>query len=128
MEYDYRNTYYYKPELNGPGLTGNEYVVVAHPLLLAMALAVNVDRGDLLPLVNNAMNDLLNHPKDIFYKGTVWDLLYSGVELDCSGEGFEVTAACSEFDSGEYGQIRRLNETTFKFAMFGNVRIIQIPH
>lgn len=66
MEYDYRNTYYYKPELNGPGLTGNEYVVVAHPLLLAMALGINVDREDLLPLVNNAMNELLNHPKDNF--------------------------------------------------------------
>lgn len=121
MEYDYRNTYHYKPEQNGPGLTGNEIVTVAHPLILALLLAINVDRAELLPFIQTAMNGLLHNPTDIFFTGRVWDLLYDGIELDCSSDAFEVTAVCSEFDSGDYGEIRRFNETTFKFSLFGNV-------
>lgn len=34
MEYDYVNTIFFRPELSGPGLTGDEFVVLAHPLLL----------------------------------------------------------------------------------------------
>lgn len=41
IEYDYRNTYIYKPEQNGIGLTGNEIVTVAHPLILAMIYSIN---------------------------------------------------------------------------------------
>lgn len=124
MEYDYRNTYHYRPELNGPGLTGYEHIVVAHPLLLAMALSINVEREELLPFIRTAINGLLHEPKDIFYRGTVWDLLYGGIELNCASDAFEVTAVCSEFDSGDYGEIRRYNESMFKFAMFGNVSIL----
>lgn len=121
MEYDYRNTYQYKPEKNGPGLTGNEIVTVAHPLLLAMILSVNVDRPELLTFIQTAVNGLLHNPQDIFFTGRIWDLLYDGVVLDCSSEDFEVNAVCSEFDSGDYAEIRRINETAFSFSMFGNV-------
>lgn len=96
-------------------------MLVAHPLILAMILSINVDRPELLPFIQTAMNGLLNNPKDFFFTGRVWDLLYDGIDLDCSSDTFEVTAVCSEFDSGDYGEIRRINETTFKFALFGNV-------
>lgn len=121
MEYDYRNTYYYKPENNGPGLTGNEYVITAHPLLLAMIMAVHVEREELLPFIQAAIKGLLHDPKDIFFRGRAWDLFYDGIDLDCSSDAFEVTAVCSEFDSGDYKEIRRINETAFNFSMFGNV-------
>lgn len=121
MEYDYRNTYIYHPEKNGPGLTGDEIVTVAHPLILGMFLSINVDRPELLSFVQAAVNGMLHNPKDIFYTGKLWDLLYDGIILDCSSDSFEVTAVCSEFDSGDYREIRRINETAFKFSLFGNV-------
>lgn len=121
MEYEYRNTYYYKPELSGPGLTGNEIVTVAHPLILAMVLSLNVDRPELLGFAKTAIEGILHDPEDIFFTGRLWDLLYDGIYLDCSSDIFEVTAVCSEFDSGDYGEIRRVNETTFNFSLFGNV-------
>lgn len=34
MEYDYVNTIYFRPDLSGIGLTGDEFVVLAHPLIL----------------------------------------------------------------------------------------------
>lgn len=121
MEYEYRNKYYFKPEKSGPGLTGDEIVTVAHPLLLAMALSISVDRQELLPFISAAINGLLHNPTDIFYTGRLWNLLYDGIDLDCSSDDFEVTAACSEFDSGDYKEIRRYNETAFRFSMLGSV-------
>lgn len=121
MEYEYRNTYFYRPEKNGPGLTGDEFVVTAHPLILAMALSLNVDRKDLVGLAYTAMNGLLNNPKDIFYRGRLWDLLYDGIDLDCSSQGFEVSAVCSEFSGGDYNEIRPINDTFYSFSLFGNV-------
>lgn len=121
IEYEYRNTYIYRPEKNGPGLTGNEFVIMAHPLILAMALSVNVDREELVPFVKAAMDGLLHNPKDIFFRGRVWDLLYDGIELDCSSDEFEVTAVCSEFGGGDYKEIRQINDTAYSFSMFGNV-------
>lgn len=121
IEYDFRKTYQYKPEKNGPGLTGNEIVTVANPLLLSVILAINTDRQDLLSFIHKAANGVLHNPQDIFFTGRLWDLLYDGIILDCSSDEFEVTAACSEFDSGDYGEIRRINETAFSFSLFGNV-------
>lgn len=128
IEYDYRNTYQYKPERNGPGLTGDEIVTVAHPLLLSMFLSVNVDRPELLAFMQTAVNGLLHNPQDIFFTGRLWDLLYDGIVLDCSSEDFEVNAVCSEFDSGDYAEIQRINETAFSFSMFGNVRFIHLKN
>ncbi|XP_055299434.1 sensory neuron membrane protein 1-like [Sitodiplosis mosellana] len=118
--YEFRKTYQYKPEKNGPGLTGEEIVTVANPLLLSVILAINTDRPDLLSFIHKAANGVLHNPQDIFYTGRLWDLLYDGIVLDCSSDQFEVTAACSEFDSGDYGEIRRINDTAFLFSMFGN--------
>lgn len=79
VEYDYRNTYLYKPEKNGAGLTGDEIVTVAHPLLLTVMLAINVQNRDLLPFLDRAMNAILHKPIDIFFTGRLWDLLYDGM-------------------------------------------------
>lgn len=121
MEYEYRNTYIYRPDKNGPGLTGDEMVVMAHPLILAMALSLNVDRKDLVGIASKAMKKLLHNPKDIFYRGRLWDLLYDGIELDCSSDEFEVTAVCSEFSGGDYKEIQPINDTAYSFSLFGNV-------
>lgn len=121
IEYDYRNKYFFRPDKSGPGLTGNEYVVMPHPLILGMALAVNVDREDLLPFIRAAMDGLLHHPKDMFYRGRLWDILYDGIVLDCSSEDFEVTALCSEFSGGDIKEVKPLNETAYVFSLFGNV-------
>lgn len=44
IEYDYVNTFIYRPEKNGPGLTGDEIVTIAHPMIMGMILAINVER------------------------------------------------------------------------------------
>lgn len=125
MEYDFIKTYQYKPEKNGNGLTGEEFVTIAHPLILSPMLAVNVDRRDLLQILQTAIKELLHESQDIFFTGRLWDLLYDGIILDCSSDSFESKAACDLFGSGDYKEFRRINETAFSFSMFGNVNIFK---
>lgn len=126
MEYDFRNTYQYKPERNGPGLTGNEFVTVAHPFLLSTIMLIKLERPQLLDFIHRALNGILHDPQDIFFTGRLWDFLYDGVPLDCSSDGIEVIGACSEFENGVAAEVGPFNETTFKFAMFGTVTIYAI--
>lgn len=121
IEYEFRSTRFYKPERNGPGLTGDEIVTVAHPFLLSTILLIHIDRPDLIDFIQRALNKIMDNPQDIFFTGRLWDLLYDGIFLDCTANDFEVTATCSEFDGGVAAEIRRFNETAFKFSMFGNV-------
>lgn len=87
MEYDYVNTIYFRPDLSAPGLTGDEFVVLAHPLILGMAMSIKRERPELLEFISNAINGLFRDPKNIFFSGRLFDLLFDGIYLDCSSEG-----------------------------------------
>lgn len=126
MEYDFKNTYHFKPENSGPGLTGDEIVTMAHPFLLSTILLIQIERPELLDFIYKSINGLLHKPQDIFFTGRLWDILYDGIDIDCSSHEIEVVAACSELDSGDYKEVQRFNETTFKFSMFGSVNIQRI--
>lgn len=121
LEYSYKNTFIYDPSKNGPGLTGEESITLIHPLILGMALGVNVDRQELLPFIANAINGILQAPTDPFFTGRVMDILFDGVPIDCRSDEFEVAAACGEFSTGEYKAIQPYNETFYKFSLFGGV-------
>lgn len=121
LEYSYKNIFIYDPSKNGPGLTGEEMITLVHPLILGMALSVNVDRQELLPFITNAIKGILQAPTDPFWTGRVMDILFDGVPLDCRSDDFEVAAACGEFSTGEYKAIQPFNETFYKFSLFGGV-------
>lgn len=121
LEYSYKNTFIYNPAKNGPGLTGDEVVTLVHPLILGMALSINVDRPELLPFIGNAINGIFGNPTDAFWTGRAMDILFGGIPLDCTSDAFEVAAACSEFSTGDYKSIQPLNETFYKFSLFGGV-------
>lgn len=121
LEYSYKNVFIYDPSKNGPGLTGEEIITMAHPLILGAALTMNVDRGEMLPLVNTAIKGVLPNQKSLFWSGRVMDMLFDGVPLDCTSDDFEVAGACAEFGSGEYKNISPVNESFFKISLFGGV-------
>lgn len=128
MEYDFVNTLIFRPDLSGDGLTGDEFVILPHPLLLGIALSINRDRPELLEFIKVAIAGLLRNPKDIFFTGRLWDILFDGVILDCSLEDYEVSAVCSEFSGGGYKEISYINETAFTFSLFGNVSLANVSY
>lgn len=126
MEYDYKNTWRFRPDLSGPGLTGDEYFVMTHPLITGMAMQIYQERQELLSFIGKIIDRVFMRPTDIFYKGTLWGILFDGITIDCSSTEFEVEAACLEFDSGDYKEFSRFNDTSMKFSLFGNVIFIKM--
>lgn len=90
MEYDYKNTWKFRPDLSGPGLTGDEYFVMTHPLITGIAMQIYQERQELLSFIGKVIDRVLMGPTDIFYKGTFWDILFDGIWIDCSSTEFEV--------------------------------------
>lgn len=124
IEYDYIRTYYFRPDKSA--YNGEETVIVPHPLILSMVFAVNVERKSLLELIYTAMRHILHDPKHMFFIGRPIDLFVNGILLDCSSNSFQVSGVCAEFDSGDYKEIKRFNETAFTFSLVGNVRFFML--
>lgn len=124
LEYNYKNTFIFRQELSGPGLTGQEILTLPHPMILGIGLTVNVDRKEILSLIPEVIDEMFHKPKDIFWTGPAMDMLFNGIPLDCSGESFSTAAACGEFESGEIKSIQYFNETAFKFSLFGGVKTV----
>lgn len=121
LEYSYQNTFLYDPTKNGPGLTGDEIVTIAHPLILGIALTINADRPEMLPFVDKVIKGVLPDQKSFLWTGRAMDILFNGIPLDCRSDDFEVAGACAEFSSGTHKNIQPVNETFYKFSLFSGV-------
>lgn len=85
---------------------------------MGMLLAVNVDKKPFLPTVEDAIKKLFPTP-DIFYTGRVMDLLYNGIDVDCSSDDAVVMAICMEFDSQK--AFEKIDDHHYKFSLFAGV-------
>ncbi|KAJ6635575.1 Sensory neuron membrane protein 1 [Pseudolycoriella hygida] len=120
LTFNMKNTFIFRPDLS-KGLTGNEVITTVNSLIMGMALAVNVDKKPMLPLVSDAINGIFHNPKDAFWTGRVMDYLFDGIEIDCSSEEFAAKATCSIFATGEVKAVQPLREDFYKYSLFGAV-------
>lgn len=88
-----------------------------------MFLATNVDKQALLPMIDGVVKNLFHDPADAFYTGRVMDVLYDGVEIDCSAAADDkaMAAVCLSFDTNQ--ALRKTDDTHYKFSVFGGVSI-----
>lgn len=86
-----------------------------------MALAVNIDKKPMLPVAAKAIDQIFHEPVDPFWTGRVMDLLFDGVDVDCSSSHFEAKATCSVLGNGDVQAIRIISEDLLKFSMLGGV-------
>ena len=47
------------------------------------------------------------------------DLLFNGVDIDCSSQAFGAKAVCTAFDDAD--QLERIDDDTFRFSFFASV-------
>lgn len=47
------------------------------------------------------------------------DLLFDGIDIDCSSQEFQAKAVCTAFDDAP--QLARVDDDTFKFSFFASV-------
>lgn len=89
-----------------------------------MFLAINVDKQPMLPMVEGALNNLFHNPADAFFSGRIMDLLYDGVEVDCSADDNTVKAICMNFDAEK--AFRKIDDTHYAFSLFAGVSVREI--
>lgn len=82
-------------------------------------MAINVDKQAMLPTVQQVVNNLFHNPADAFYTGKVMDLLFDGVEVDCSSDDKATMAICLNFEDAN--AFRKIDETHLAFSLFGGV-------
>lgn len=87
-----------------------------------MALSVNVDRAPMLPLISKAINFIFHEPSTVFWTGKAMDMMFNGIELDCTSTDFNSKATCSVFESGEIKAIQHTDvDEILKFSLFNGV-------
>lgn len=92
-------------------------------VLFAMALGVNVDREPMLDLIASAIDIMFHEPADIFWTGKVMDVMFNGIDVDCTSENFNAKAVCTVFEGGEEKAItpHPQKEKYYQFSFFGSV-------
>lgn len=70
-----------------------------------------------------AIKAMFHNPSDAFWTGRAMDLIFDGIDIDCSSKDPLVRIACKEIDRNGGATIMRANETTFKFSMLGGVSV-----
>ncbi|XP_031624944.1 sensory neuron membrane protein 1-like [Contarinia nasturtii] len=120
LKYHYKNTFIFRPDLSGDGLTGNEIITMPHPLITTMFMTLNVDKKPMIPMTATAIDAIFHNPKDMFWTGRVMDVLFDGIPIDCStaDETMAAKAVCGVFSSGAVAAVQPHNDTFFKFSLF----------
>lgn len=121
LTYHFKNTFIFRPDLSGQGLTGNEIITMPHALLSGLLLTINIDKKPMLPLITKSVDRIFQNPVDIFWQGRVMDILFDGIPVDCSSDSFEAQAVCSVFSTGDVKAVKPLNDTHYKFSLFASV-------
>lgn len=86
-------------------------------------MSVNKDRAAMLPLVSKGINTIFHEPTTVFWTGKVMDILFHGIDVDCTSHNFNSKAICSVFADGEVESVTRKEGEPgiYKFSLLGNV-------
>lgn len=89
-------------------------------VIAGVLLAANIDKPVMLPRVENGLKNLLHNPSDAFYTGRAMDLLFDGIQIDCTNKEPFSAAICSNLEDQPL-QVQRVDENHLQFSLFGNV-------
>ncbi|CAH1124067.1 unnamed protein product [Ceutorhynchus assimilis] len=101
-------------------LKEDDYVTIIHPVLVGMVSRVLRDSPVFLSIVNQSLAYIFNNPKSIFLTGKVKDILFDGIELNCTSKEFPPTAICSQMKTQVPGiKFKKGNDNVFLFSLLG---------
>ncbi len=72
-----------------------------------------------------AIKEIYHDPKTIFWTGKVMDLLFNGIDVDCTSDDFNSKATCAVFESGEIKAVMPKDdvEDFYQFSIFKSVTL-----
>ncbi|XP_039956690.1 sensory neuron membrane protein 1-like [Bactrocera tryoni] len=115
VAYNMRNTFIFRPDL---GLSGEDLIVMPHPLVQIMAIAVKRDKEALINMISEGLQALFK-PTTPFVRAPFMDIFFRGIDVDCSIDHFAAKAICLNFHTGAIKGAEKVNATHFKFSLLG---------
>lgn len=94
-------------------------------VIVGIGLAVHYEHQQFMHVAIAAIKELFHSPADAFWTGRAMDLIFDGIDIDCSSKDPLARIACGEIKRGGPA-IVRANETTYKFSLLGGVSVFQI--
>lgn len=90
-------------------------------VIAAIGLTVHFEYRQFLHVASTAIKELFHEPTDAFWTGKAMDLLYNGIEIDCSTKNPLAKLACNEIRKNKNPMIQKTNRTHMKFSILGGV-------
>lgn len=93
-------------------------------VIAAIGLTVHFEYRQFLHVASTAIKEIFHGPADAFWTGKAMDLLYNGIEIDCSTKHPLAKLACNEIRKNKNPMIQKMNRTQMKFSILGGVSLI----
>ncbi|KPI90909.1 Sensory neuron membrane protein 1 [Papilio xuthus] len=119
ITYKRLDSFYFKKELSGPGLTGEELVVLPHPFMMATIGVVIRDKPAMLNMIGKAFNGIFENPPDIFIRAKALDLLFRGIVINCARTEFAPKALCTALKKEAANTLIFGPNNQYVFSLFG---------
>ncbi|KAF9420724.1 hypothetical protein HW555_003072 [Spodoptera exigua] len=129
ITYKKRDVFYFNPELSGPGLTGEETVVIPHVFMLVRH-GINSTQRKASHVEYGWQSDerIFDDPPDIFLRVKAMDILFRGMMINCARTEFAPKATCTALKKeGVSGLVLEPNNQ-FRFSIFGTRNNSIDPH
>ncbi|CAG9788134.1 unnamed protein product [Diatraea saccharalis] len=117
--YKRRDTFYFRPELSGPGLTGEEIIVMPHILMISIATIVNRDKPAMLNMIGKAFNGIFDGPEHVFMNVKALDILFRGYKINCARTEFAPKAVCTALKKEIADSLIIEPNNQYRFSLFG---------
>nr|AZB52756.1 sensory neuron membrane protein 1 [Heortia vitessoides] len=119
ITYKKKDAFYFRPDLSGPGLTGDELIITPHLLIIPVTTLVHRDKPAMLNMIGKAFNGLFNNPEDVFMRVKVMDLLFKGTMINCDHKDFAPKALCTGMKKESVSGLVLEANNQFRFSIFG---------
>nr|Q9GPH7.1 RecName: Full=Sensory neuron membrane protein 1; Short=SNMP1-Msex [Manduca sexta]AAG49366.1 sensory neuron membrane protein 1 [Manduca sexta] len=119
ITYRKMDTFYFRPELSGPGLTGEETIIMPHVFMMSMAITVYRDKPSMMNMLGKAINGIFDNPSDVFMRVNAMDILFRGVIINCDRTEFAPKAACTAIKKEGAKSLIIEPNNQLRFSLFG---------
>lgn len=92
-------------------------------LLQGMINVVAATVPQFLKIMNNALNPIFSNPQSIFLTAKVRDILFEGLDLNCTGTDFHSSVVCSQIKD-RMPNVMEKSKKVYSVSLFGEVSSI----